>query len=302
MKKRLSRRTDIGPFLQHILKLKRINRAGWISKAKINEPESVADHSFSVCAISMALSDMLGLDTERVLKMAILHDLPESITGDLLPGEVTIRQKRSSENRAISTILNSIDPRTRSEYKQLWKEYVSDSTEISTLVHTVDKLDMALQAKQYIMEGHPAHLLAEFSEIPGRYLQASNHNIISQIHNSLKQTIGKNNRCMQYFVALKIGEKRVKSAQDLLTRYTGQAMPALALKDTKDNTWEPVGEENRYAVVKEIGGYMIVICDKNGIAKSIAQWFTEDKKNKIVAKIASEENMVEYVGKLSLPI
>lgn len=292
----------MGPFLQHILKLKRINRAGWISKAKINEPESVADHSFSVCAISMALSDMLGLDTERVLKMAILHDLPESITGDLLPGEVSIKQKRLSENRAISAILNSIDPETRSEYKQLWKEYVSDSTEISTLVHTVDKLDMALQAKQYIMEGHPAHLLAEFSEIPRRYLQASNHNIISQIHNALKQTTGENNRRMQYFVALKIGEKRVKSAQDLLTRYTGQSMPALALKDTKDNTWEPVGEENLYAVVKEIGGYMIVICDKNGIAKSIAQWFTEDKKNKIVAKIASEENMVEYVGKLSLPI
>ncbi len=178
------------PFLQHILNLKRINRAGWISKAKINEPESVADHSFSVCAISMALSDMLGLDTERVLKMAILHDLPESITGDLLPGEVTIKQKRLSENRAISAILNSINPQTRSEYKQLWKEYVSDNTEISTLVHTVDKLDMALQAKQYIMEGYPAHLLAEFSEIPKKYLQTSNYHIISQMHNVLKQTKG----------------------------------------------------------------------------------------------------------------
>jgi hypothetical protein len=107
---------------------------------------------------------------------------------------------------------------------------------------------------------------------------------------------------MQYFVALKIGEKRVKLAQDLLTRFTGQAMPALALKDTKDSTWEPVGEENLYAVVKELGGYMIVICDKNGIAKSIAQWFTEDMKNKIVAKINSEQNIAEYFGKLSLPI
>ena len=107
---------------------------------------------------------------------------------------------------------------------------------------------------------------------------------------------------MQYFVALKIGEKRVKSAQDLLMRYTGQAMPALALKDNKDNIWEPVGEENLYAVVKEIGGYMIVICDKNGIAKSIAQGFTEDIKNEIVARIISEQNIAEYLGKLSLPI
>ena len=107
---------------------------------------------------------------------------------------------------------------------------------------------------------------------------------------------------MQYFVALKIGEKRVKAAQDLLTRYTGHAMPALALKDNKSNSWEPVGDENLYAIVQEANGYMIAFCDKNGIAKSIAQWFSEDVKNEIVAKIKAEQNMQEYFGKLSLPI
>jgi hypothetical protein len=107
---------------------------------------------------------------------------------------------------------------------------------------------------------------------------------------------------MQYFTALKMGEKRVKASQELLTRYTGHAMPALALKDSKDNVWEPVGEENLFAVVKEVNGYMIVLCDKNGIAKSIAEWFTEETKNQIIAKIKGEQNMTEYLGKLSLPI
>jgi hypothetical protein len=107
---------------------------------------------------------------------------------------------------------------------------------------------------------------------------------------------------MQYFTALKLGEKRVKAAQDLLTRYAGHALPALALKDNKDNIWEPVGEENLFAVVKEVNGYMIVICDKNGVAKSIAEWFTEDTKDQIIAKIKGEQNMTEYLGKLSLPI
>jgi hypothetical protein len=79
-------------------------------------------------------------------------------------------------------------------------------------------------------------------------------------------------------------------------------MPALALKDNKDNYWEPVGEENLYAVVKETSGFMIVLCDKNGVAKSIAQWFTEDTKNEIIAKVRAEQNMSEYLGKLSLPI
>mgnify|MGYP003287394152 CR=1 FL=1 len=107
---------------------------------------------------------------------------------------------------------------------------------------------------------------------------------------------------MQYFVALKIGEKRVKSAQDLLGRYAGHAMPALALKDDKSNKWEPVGEENLLAIVSESNGYMIVLCDKNGIAKSIAQWFTEDVKNEIVERITRENGLKEYSGKLSLPV
>ena len=62
-------------------------------------------------------------------------------------------------------------------------------------------------------------------------------------------------------------------------------MPALALKDNKSNNWEPVGEEILYAVVKEDAGYMIAFCDKNGIAKSIAQWFSEDVKNGIIVTL-----------------
>jgi hypothetical protein len=107
---------------------------------------------------------------------------------------------------------------------------------------------------------------------------------------------------MQYFPALKMGEKRVKAAQEILSRYVGHAMPALALKDNKDNIWEPVGEENLFAVVKEDQGYMIALCDKNGIAKSIAQWFAEDKKNEILKRFKEEEEMQEYFGKLSLPV
>lgn len=107
---------------------------------------------------------------------------------------------------------------------------------------------------------------------------------------------------MQYFVALKMGEKRVKAAQDLLTKYSGHAMPALALRDNRDNNWEPVGEENLYAVAKEESGYLIAICDSKGIAKSIASWFSESTKDEIVGKIKQEGGLTEYFGKLSLPV
>ena len=46
-------------FFQSVLQLKRVKRAGWISKVKVHNPESVADHTYSMCAISMVLSDIL---------------------------------------------------------------------------------------------------------------------------------------------------------------------------------------------------------------------------------------------------
>ena len=108
---------------------------------------------------------------------------------------------------------------------------------------------------------------------------------------------------MQYFTALKIGEKRVRAAQELLNKYTGNiTMPALALKDNNNNTWEPVGEENFFTTVKDQNGYLIAICDKNGIAKTVAQWFIEVKKDEIVSKIIQDENLPEYNGKVILPI
>jgi hypothetical protein len=108
---------------------------------------------------------------------------------------------------------------------------------------------------------------------------------------------------MQYFTALKIGEKRVRAAQELLNKYTGNiAMPALALKDNNNNTWEPVGEENFFTTVKDQNGYLIAICDRNGIAKTVAQWFIEVKKDEIVSKIIQDENLPEYNGKVILPI
>jgi len=111
-------------------------------------------------------------------------------------------------------------------------------------------------------------------------------------------------------MALKVGEKRVKQAREYLNKYTnGTAMPALALKDNKTNVWEPVGEENLYAILNDAGGYvltdvsgyMVVLCDKNGISKAIAQGLNVERKDAIV-KMLQADNIQEYKGQVSLPI
>ena len=115
---------------------------------------------------------------------------------------------------------------------------------------------------------------------------------------------------MQYFVALKIGEKRVKEAREYLNKLCNdQAMPALALRDNKTNVWEPVGQENLYAVLNDAGGYvlsdstgyMVVICDKNGISKALVRSLNAERKDAIVARIKSD-NMQEHTGDVVLPV
>jgi len=62
---------------------------------------------------------------------------------------------------------------------------------------------------------------------------------------------------MQYFPALKMGQKRVQSAREYLNKIAdNKAMPALALRDNKTNVWEPVGEENLYAFINESSGFV----------------------------------------------
>ncbi len=115
---------------------------------------------------------------------------------------------------------------------------------------------------------------------------------------------------MQYFVALKIGEKRVKEAREYLnTLCNDQAMPALALRDNKSNVWEPVGQENFYAVLDDAGGYvlsdsagyMIVICDKNGISKALVRGLDVERKDAIITRL-KKDNMTEHSGDVVLPV
>jgi putative hydrolases of HD superfamily len=166
-------------FFQSVLQLKYVKRAGWISKVKVNDHESVADHTYSMCAICMVLSDMLNLDTERVMKMVILHDLAESITGDYIPGEISKKQKLLQEKKAINSILYCLPTDIRTDYKKIWQEYVSNKTDIACFVHQIDKIEMMLQAEQYVKQGYSYKSLAQFFNSTVKYLGIDEHNFLN---------------------------------------------------------------------------------------------------------------------------
>ena len=115
---------------------------------------------------------------------------------------------------------------------------------------------------------------------------------------------------MQYFQALKVGQKRVAEAREYLNKLTdGKAMPALALKNSKTNVWEPVGEENLYAIVDEstgfvltdTSGYIIALVDNNGYSKTLVQGINKEQKENL-EKLFQADKILEYKGKVSLPV
>jgi putative hydrolase of HD superfamily len=140
---------DFRPFFDAVLGLKEVDRAGWAAKAGIKNPESVADHTYSMCAIGMALSDTMGLGTEKVLRMVILHDLAESAVGDYMPGQISASKKIGQEKKAMKKILSCLPAKTRKIYEKAWTEYLQNKTEEARFVHRIDKLEMALQADRY---------------------------------------------------------------------------------------------------------------------------------------------------------
>jgi hypothetical protein len=115
---------------------------------------------------------------------------------------------------------------------------------------------------------------------------------------------------MQYFQALKIGQKRVQVSREYLNKITNnKAMPALALRDTKSDVWEPVGEENHYAIVDEssgfvltdTSGYIVSLCDKDGFSKAIVQGVSKELRDHLIKEF-EKDKIPKFNGKVILPV
>lgn len=130
------------------LDLKEVYRSGWI-KAGVKEGETVAEHSYGASIIAMALSDMEDLDTERVVKMALLHDIAEGIVGDITPDQMPRDEKKKHNQKAMDDILGRLPEKLQNQYKSIWDEYLEAKTPESILVHDSDKIDMFMESKRY---------------------------------------------------------------------------------------------------------------------------------------------------------
>jgi len=145
----------ISEFFFQIAGLKKLPRSGWKIKLGLEDSESVAEHSYMMSVMSMVLSDMKSLDSEKVIKMSILHDWAESKIGDFMPDEIGYDKKSELENYAMVEILESLPEKIQYNYQEIWNEFLLRDTSEARLVHELDKLEMALQAKIYEKDVEP---------------------------------------------------------------------------------------------------------------------------------------------------
>jgi len=132
-------------------KLKRTYRTGWVARG-ISNAESVAEHSFGVTFIALLLMEMIDhpLDKNKVLTIALLHDLPEGITGDIPSPAVAHfppNAKRDAELAVLKHQLNNLPH--ADQWRDWWQEFEDRSSPEGRLVRDADKLDMLIQAYTY---------------------------------------------------------------------------------------------------------------------------------------------------------
>lgn len=141
--------------LRRVNRLKLVPRTGWLLRG-VQPAESVAEHSYGVALISLLLADLIDepVDRERLLILSLLHDLAESITGDIpRPAGLLFppSAKKSLEERALVSLLEGWPD--GEHYLALWHEYEDGSTVEGRLVRDADQLEMLIQADAYERAG-----------------------------------------------------------------------------------------------------------------------------------------------------
>lgn len=122
-------------------------RHSWLSSGR---QESVAEHTWRLSFMLVLLEPHLSksISLERVLKMAIIHDLVEAEVGDVPVFDLDDNRaetKRAMESQAIENIRNTLSNEVGNTIYELWHEFELAESYEAKLVNALDKLECKLQ-------------------------------------------------------------------------------------------------------------------------------------------------------------
>jgi len=136
-------------FLHEIEHLKSTYR---YNKTSAGEKESSADHSWRLALTTFIIADELRLkiDINKSIKIALVHDIAEAITGDIdailiAEGKVSVEDKRRQEEEAVKKLKETLPETVGSEISDLWHEYEEEVTPEARFVKALDKIETLTQ-------------------------------------------------------------------------------------------------------------------------------------------------------------
>lgn len=127
-------------FLSDAGGLKDVMRSGYTAAGS---PESTAAHTWRLCLWVLALDDLLPqLDRLRLLEICIVHDLGETLRGDIpAPLQTPNTDKLETERSDMAELLRPLPTTLQSKLMALWEEYEAGETTEARMAKGLDKLE-----------------------------------------------------------------------------------------------------------------------------------------------------------------
>lgn len=135
-------------------KLKNVIRTGWQDwNVKRERIESVAEHVYGVqmLAIAMKSEYQYDIDIMKVIFMIAIHELGESVIGDITMFQISNEEKEAIEHETVHNILGGL--LDGEEIEALFLEFDEHKTKEAIFAYQCDKLECDLQSKLYDEEG-----------------------------------------------------------------------------------------------------------------------------------------------------
>ncbi|MDN3718755.1 HD domain-containing protein [Roseibium salinum] len=138
------RLTGILEFLQAAEQLKDTIRSGSTRKGR---PESTAEHSWRLALLVLLLErDLRGVDFPKLLKLCLVHDLGEAISGDIpAPDQKPGDDRQERERRDFQTLCAPLPRDLAESLTALWDEYAQAQTVEARFAKALDKTETILQ-------------------------------------------------------------------------------------------------------------------------------------------------------------
>ena len=129
-------------FLAMAEKLKCNTRHSYTSSGR---HESVAEHSFRLALMAYMVSDEVPeIDTDKVIRMCLIHDLGEAVTGDIPSFEKTDSDE-AAEDSAVSGFVNQLPEYWKKQLGEMYSEMNELKTPEAKLYKALDKLEAVIQ-------------------------------------------------------------------------------------------------------------------------------------------------------------